>query len=96
MELRRSVKPLVPVAVWVRFPPSAPDTARALSDALAFFMNVEVGSESVYLGAWCNWQHAGLQNQVMGVRLLLLLLRRSRRVRIMVLHRSRKPAGSVL
>ena len=29
MELRRSVKPLVPVAMWVRFPPSAPDTARA-------------------------------------------------------------------
>ena len=26
MELRRPVKPLVPVAMWVRFPPSAPES----------------------------------------------------------------------
>ena len=56
MELRRPVKPLVPVAMWVRFPPSAPDHRTDSGNR----------TESVRVGAWCNRQHVGLQNQRWG------------------------------
>ena len=63
MELRRPVKPLVPVTVWVRFPPSASETGTDSVRRLTLFANVLAGLESVRMGAWCNRQHAGLQNQ---------------------------------
>ena len=88
MELRRPVKPLVPATARVRFPPSAPDTAGLGPTDLA--------------RSFRKWEHGVTGNMLVsktsdgGSTPPAPASNRSRRVRIMVLHRSRKPAGSSL